>query len=74
MHPAATFAAVQGEEEAQDVERRVDLQVEEHEAEFTRGPGQLAFGPGPDGALAVGTLRQHLLPDLVQDGAVEYFV
>jgi hypothetical protein len=33
-----------------------------------RGPGQLAFGPGPDGALAVGTLRQHLLPDLFQDG------
>ena len=56
MHPAAAFAAVQGEEAAQEVERRVDFQIEEDEVEFAPRAGQLAFGPGPDRTLAVGTL------------------
>ena len=56
MHPAAALAAVQGEEAAQDVERRVDFQVEKDEGEFALRAGQFAFGPGADRTLAVGTL------------------
>ena len=56
MHPAAALAAVQGEEAAQEVERRVDFQIEEDEVEFALRAGQLAFSPGADRPLAVGTL------------------
>ena len=56
MHPAAALAAVQGEEAAQEVERWVDFQVEKDEAKFALRAGQLAFGPGADRPLAVGTL------------------
>ena len=68
MPPAAALAAVQGEEEAQDGERRIDFQGEEAETAFALRSGQLAFGTGALGALALGPLGQGLLPDFFQQG------